>query len=186
MAQLVRCKSCGYVTEEGKLKDVCPACGVPRKMFEPFTDTISSKRREILDLDIHPIIVHFAISFALSAFVLALSILAFPTLFRATVTGAIRVFGGALPLILIATFFSGRFDARVRFRKARSALLRIKTIVGIAFFLLAAASASLILLVGPFTPWVSIVDAILLAGCVCCAFILGRIGSRLLYALFPG
>ena len=48
MANLIRCKACGYVTCEGKIKDVCPACGVPAKMFEPYTDPVSEKRRRFL------------------------------------------------------------------------------------------------------------------------------------------
>ena len=43
MANLIRCKACGYVTREGKIKDVCPACGVPAKMFEPYTDPYRKK-----------------------------------------------------------------------------------------------------------------------------------------------
>jgi len=31
MASLIRCKACGYITKEGKVKDVCPACGVLAK-----------------------------------------------------------------------------------------------------------------------------------------------------------
>jgi uncharacterized membrane protein/rubredoxin len=183
---LIRCKSCGYVMEESKLKDACPACGVPRKMFEPFTDTVSEKRKRILNLDIHPIIVHFAVSFAVSALVMALFILVFPGVFVSTARGGLRVLGGVLPLVLIATFLSGRFDGRIRFRKAKSRLLRIKTWVGITYFVFSAAAAAIILLVGPHTLWVRVVDPILFAACTACAFIQGRIGARLLYALFPG
>ena len=32
MTKMVRCKSCGYLMPEGKLKDKCPACGVPAKV----------------------------------------------------------------------------------------------------------------------------------------------------------
>jgi hypothetical protein len=183
---LLRCKSCGYLVEEGALKDVCPACGVPRKMLEPYSDTVSARRRQLLSLDIHPIIVHWAVSFSVSAFLLALVALALPDLFVSTVRGGLRVTGGTLPLIVVAAFIAGRVDGKIRFRKAKSRILRLKTAVGIVFFTLAAAASAIILLAGPHTPWARIVDAVLLAGCTLCAFILGRAGARLLCAMFPG
>lgn len=183
---LVRCKSCGYVMEEGELKDSCPACGVPRKMFEPYTDPVSAQRRRVLNLHIHPILDHFATAFAVSAFVLALTALVLPGLFVSSVRGGLRVLGGILPLAVIVTFLSGRYDARMRFRKAKSRHLRTKTALGITLFCLSAAAAPLIILVGPHTPWVRVVDVVLFAGCTACTFFLGRIGGRLLYAIFPG
>jgi uncharacterized membrane protein len=183
---LLRCKSCGYLIEEGALKDVCPACGVPRKMLEPFSDTVSARRRQILSLDIHPVIVHWAVSFAVSALVLALVALTLPGLFVSTVRGGLRVLGGTLPLITVAAFIAGRIDGKIRFRKAKSRVLRLKTVTGIIFFTLAAAASAIILLVGPHVPWARVVDAVLLLGCTLCAFILGRAGARLLCAMFPG
>ncbi len=59
MAELVRCKACGDVAVSDKIKEVCPACGVPAKMFAPFNSPISLKRRRILDLHTHPVMVHF-------------------------------------------------------------------------------------------------------------------------------
>lgn len=41
MEELVRCKSCGFIMEKGKLKDKCPACGVAAKMFEPYIEKVS-------------------------------------------------------------------------------------------------------------------------------------------------
>ncbi|MCK7505218.1 MAG: hypothetical protein MZV70_14775 [Desulfobacterales bacterium] len=66
MANLMRCKACGFVTDQGNIKDVCPACGVPAKMFEPYTNPVSLKRRKILDLHTHPVLVHFPQAFALT------------------------------------------------------------------------------------------------------------------------
>ncbi len=186
MAALIRCKSCGFVMEEGRQGDVCPACGVPRKMFEPFTDAVSAKRRGILDVHVHPIIVHFAVSFSVSCLALSLVILLFPGLLPDLVTPTLRLMGGALPLALIATFGSGRFDGRVRFRRAKSRLLLVKTWVGLTFFVLAAAAGTLVILADPRTIWHGAAAALLFAGCTACAFIQGRIGGRLLYALFPG
>ncbi len=63
MAQL-KCKACGYIIDEKKLGDVCPACGVPRKAFEPWTDDMSPRRRVLLTLNLHPIALHFPQAFS--------------------------------------------------------------------------------------------------------------------------
>ena len=186
MAELLRCKSCGYVAEAGKVGDVCPACGVPRKMMEPWKDPVSEKRRLLLSFDIHPIIVHFSISFVASAFVLALFVLVFPGLFRETVTGILSALEGVLPLAVIASFLTGLLDGRIRFRRTTTPLLRRKKLLGLVFFVTTAAAAILTFVVGPYEAWVRTVDAVLLAGGVACAIGLGRIGAGLLPALFPG
>ena len=41
-----------------KVGEICPACGVPAKMFEPYDDKVSEARRRMIDLHIHPVIVH--------------------------------------------------------------------------------------------------------------------------------
>ncbi len=185
MAQLMRCKACGFIAEEGTFGDVCPACGVPRKMFEPYTDPISLNRRRILDLDIHPIVVHFPISFAVSAFAVSLFHVIFPEMLDALVTNVLLAVIGVLPLTVIAAFLSGRLDGKTRFRRVKSPLLKKKTAVGIVFFLLSAAAAvSFILGLG--NPRAMAVVTVLLAGCFACAYVQGRIGKRLLGALFPG
>ncbi len=78
MNPLVRCRVCNYVTAESKLGDRCPACGAPRAVFEPYTDRISGRRRKILDLHLHLIVIHFPQAF--SAAVLALAFT--PLIFR--------------------------------------------------------------------------------------------------------
>ena len=34
--KLFICKPCGYVMKESELEDVCPACGLPKKVFEQY------------------------------------------------------------------------------------------------------------------------------------------------------
>ncbi len=186
MAQLMKCRSCGFVMSEDALKDSCPVCGVPRKMFEPFTDTVSARRRWILRLDIHPIVVHFAVSFAVSAFGASLFTLVFPAVLRRTMTAGLRLVVALLPVVLILSYITGRYDAHIRFRRARSPYLRQKKQVGVIFFCLSAATAALLFGVGPFVWWVQAADAVLLAGCTVCAFLQGRVGGHLMEGLFPG
>ena len=46
--------------EAGKLGDVCPACGLPRKVFEPYRERVSINRLRLLNLDLHPIVIHLS------------------------------------------------------------------------------------------------------------------------------
>jgi hypothetical protein len=186
MAELLRCKTCGYVTEASRRGDVCPACGVPWKMMEPWKDPVAPGRRAVLRLDLHPIIDHFSISFAASALVLALFVLVLPDLFRQTATGLLRALIGVLPLAVIASFVTGLLDGKVRFRRTSTPLLRSKKLLGALFFVLTAAAAALTFLVGPFETWVRAADAVLLAGAVVDGVALCRIGGGLLSAIFPG
>ena len=52
--ELVRCRPCGYVMKKSELDKigVCPACGLPHNVFEPYREKVSPKRLFILSLDI--------------------------------------------------------------------------------------------------------------------------------------
>jgi hypothetical protein len=186
MAELMRCRSCGYVTEARRVGDVCPACGVPRKLMDPWKDPVSEKRRQFLWLDMHPIIDHFSVSFSAAAFVLALIALVLPEFHPDTLTNILRGFLGVLPLAVIASFVSGIFDARVRFRRSSTPVLTRKKWYGLAFFLFSASAAAIVFVAGPYAPWARGVDAVMLGAGVVCAVRLGRIGQGLLQAIFPG
>ena len=186
MAELLRCRTCGYVVMAGKPGEVCPACGVPWKMMEPWKDPVSAGRRAFLSLDLHPIVDHFSISFVASGLVLSLFVLAFPDLFRQGATELLRALAGVLPLTVIASFITGLFDGKTRFRKTTTPLLTRKKVLGILFFAASLAAALLTFLVGPYVTWVRIADAVLMAAGVACGYRLGRIGGGLLQAVFPG
>lgn len=186
MAELLRCKSCGYVVEAGRVGEVCPACGVPRKMMEPWKDPLSPRRRFLLGLDLHPIVDHFSVSFATCAFVIAVFVLLFPGFFGQSAADVMRVFVGVLPLAVIASYVSGLYDGRLRFRRTSTPVLRTKKVLGILFFAFAAAAAILTFAFDPFAIWVRAGNVVLEAAGVGCAFVLGRTGKDLLNAVFPG
>jgi rubredoxin len=184
--ELMRCKSCGYVMEAGKVGEVCPACGVPRKMMESWNDPVSERRRMFLSLDMHPIVDHFSVSFVASAFVLSLVVLILPDFFPGTLTSIFRGFLGVLPLAVIASFVTGLFDARVRFRRTTTPVLTSKKLYGGALFLCSIGAAAIAFLVGPYVPWARAADAVILSAGVVIAVRLGRLGQGLLQAIFPG
>ena len=186
MAKLVRCKSCGFITKPGKVKEVCPACGVPAKMMEPYTDPLSEKRRRILSLDIHPIIDHFSQSFAFSALVLSVAGLFIrgpfvPYVFHTLVTVAVFT-----PLVVLFSFVSGLLDGKIRFRRVTTPVLKKKIVLGALFFV--SSAIMLILALQPGFPGGFLLKAFIGCGVVSfvCSFLLGLFGSSLLGSKLPG
>ena len=186
MSDLIRCKACGYVTGGGRIKDVCPACGVPAKMFEPYTDPVAEKRRRILRLHIHPIIVHFPQSFAFTLFVLAVLSLVAPPQINDGLHCTIRVLSFILPFSLILALLTGLVDGKTRFRRVTTPFLKKKIIFGLSFLftsiLIAAAAFTLPLSAAAVTALFTMLTIIAMGFSIA----LGLIGSELLEAKFPG
>jgi hypothetical protein len=185
MKEYVICKSCGYIMEKSGLKDKCPACGVPSKMFESYIEKVSEKRKAILSLDLHPIMVHFSISFSFSVLLLNLILLFISGEIQSSLKITTGVLSICLPLTVLLTFFAGIIDGRIRFRRVTTPILKRKIILGISFFLL-----SVILLIinisGNGLLLSQIIIIILSAGCMTCGFVLGIMGKGLINAKFPG
>jgi rubredoxin len=186
MSDLVRCKACGYIMEASKLGDVCPACGVPAKQFEPYDDRVKPERRRLLELHIHPVIVHAPQAFALTLVVLPLLALLVAGELRGLLVATSRVLGAALPLTVLAAFLSGLFDAKLRFRKTTTPILRTKKLLGLLFFVLSLGVCALAL----WSPLSSSLELGLLALVSALGLgagaVLGIIGTPLVVAKFPG
>jgi hypothetical protein len=186
MASLVRCKACGYVTAEGKIKDVCPACGVPAKMFEPYQDPVAEKRRKILGLHIHPIMVHFPQSFAFTLLVLAILSFVAPPQIKEVLNCTIRVLSSALPFFLMLALLTGLVDGKTRFRKVTTPFLKKKIIFGLSFLgtsiLIAAVALAMQLSSVP----IMILFTLLSTIAVGCSVVLGLIGDELMGAKLSG
>ena len=179
--ELVRCRPCGYVMKESELGDVCPACGLPRNVFEPYRERVSANRLLILSLDIHPIAIHLSQTFVAMTPLLIFFHLVFPD-FQETIAHSVITFSiWALPLSLILSFISGIVDGITRFKTLRTPLLKSKIIFSIAILILS--FTQLIM----FTPnnytWVTIVISLLSLGC---AVKLGLLGKHLIDVILPG
>jgi rubredoxin/small-conductance mechanosensitive channel len=187
MKTYVKCKACGYIMEAGKVGDKCPACGVPAKQFEPWEEKLSPSRKRILDLHIHPVIVHMPQAFAAFLVVIAAALAIFgegeP---RASLLGCARVLGAMLPLTVIAAMAAGIFDGKVRFRRVNTPLLIRKMIFGALFFAMSFAAAFLALFTGLENTTTLLPFAVLEALSLFCGALLGIWGSGLMNAKFPG
>jgi uncharacterized membrane protein/rubredoxin len=187
MEKLVRCKSCGYIVAESKLKDRCPACGVPREMFEPYTDPMAESRRRILNFHLHPIAVHFPTSFAVAVLVFTVAAFFFSGQVEEFLICAIKVIALFLPLVVLIALLVGIVDGKIRFRRlTRSHILRTKIVYGSLFFVLSLGLALLVWLAGMGSMVLIAMAAILAAAGVACTVVLALLGMQILNSAFPG
>ncbi len=186
MTEYMRCKACGYIMEASKLKDKCPACGVPASQFEAFKPRMSEKRKRILDLHAHPVIVHFPQAFAAGLVIIAI-LLAFigEGAVKTALLGAAASLSVSLPLFVLAAFAAGILDGKIRFRKLRTPILVRKMIIGALFFAFSLGGAAY----GAFTglgPGALLPFALFELLSLGAGTLLGLLGSGLLEAGFPG
>jgi rubredoxin len=139
MKELVRCRPCGFVIEADKLGDVCPACGLPRKVFEPYRERVSPNRLVLLNLDLHPIAIHLS-----QALVIAIPILAIITnlfkQFQPEILKSVLIFSVVVfPFTLILAIITGVIDGLTRFKTLATPILRVKIIFSLIILSLAIA-----------------------------------------------
>jgi len=181
MSQLLRCKPCGYIIKEKDLGKVCPACGMPRTAFEPYKDSISSKRKFILGLDLHPIAVHFPQAFV-SILALVLIINLIFTSFLALELEIIANFISLLlPFTVIAAIISGIVDGKARFKRINTSALLKKIIIGCIFLIVSVIIFLIVILSAP-ESLKKIYLLILSIVCLGCSVLLGTTGKKLMCA----
>ena len=185
MPELVRCKPCGYVCRKDALRGVCPACGVGVKAFEPYEDRVAAKRRFILSLDLHPIIVHAPQTFASILPGLVLAAVLFPELYPEKLEAVIYFTALILPPSVAGAILSGLIDGKARFKRLKSPLIVQKLFAGAGLLAVSITTAATILLGGftagtrPFLIGLSLTSFV-------CAVLLGRAGGRLMGPILPG
>ncbi|MGO8692909.1 MAG: rubredoxin-like domain-containing protein [Rectinemataceae bacterium] len=186
MANYVKCKSCGYIMEASKLGDRCPACGVSAKIFEPYDDKVSEKRRRLMDIHIHPIVVHFPQAFVAFLVPVGIVLLIGAGAIRSLLLDTATVLGVILPFAVAAAISAGLFDGKLRFRRLDTPSLRRKILLGSFFFVVSCASALIVLLTGLGTGASLAAFTLLNAIGLGTAVLLGLIGTPLFFAKFPG
>lgn len=133
LAQKRICSVCGYIIEPGHDPDVCPACGFPKTAFKPYIDKISPKRRKILDLHLHQIIIHFPQAFALFMFFLLGSHFLLTGHWQMAFLVTAKIMSIFLPFAVLAAILSGYIEGTTRFKRVDTPALRAKIVVGILF-----------------------------------------------------
>ena len=185
MAELVRCRPCGYVIQADKLADVCPACGLPRKVFEPYREKVSSNRLFVLNLDLHPIVIHFSQTFVGAIPLLFLLTAIFPNFYANELTIVNKVMIITLPLTLIVALVSGMIDGYTRFKTLKTPMLIRKFILS-GIIILLSSIASVLVISDGLTSKNTFIVILLILGCLVCAVLLGLLGKKLLNVILPG
>ena len=181
MKELVRCRPCGFVMEAGKLGDVCPACGMPRKVFEPYRERVSRNRLTVLNFDLHPIAIHLS-----QALVIAIPFLVIMTnlfkQFQPEILKNVLIFSVfVFPFTLILAIITGIVDGLTRFKTLATPILRVKIIFSLIILSL---SVALFFIAPQGTLFVlTIVLSILALGA---GFQLGLWGKKLINVILPG
>ena len=185
MKTYVRCKVCGFIMDESHLEDLCPACGLPRTVFEPYTKKISPRRKFILDQHLHPIAIHFPQVLILLVVLMPLLALCVsdPLRFEFLVVAKLSIL--ALPFTVFGGFITGLLDGKLRFKKVTTPLLINKIIAGVIFQILSIAIFALYLSNGfaGNNLWIIVGLGILSTAC---AIYLGRVGSTMFDSILPG
>jgi hypothetical protein len=171
--------------EADKLGDVCPACGLPRKVFEPYREKVSLNRLMILNLDLHPIAIHFSQAFVGAIPLLFLFTALFPEFYARELTTVNLVMIVTLPVMMIVALLSGMIDGYTRFKTFNTPLL-IRKLVLSGIITILSAIASIIVIKNGLNTENKLIVILLIIGCLACAVILGLLGKKLLNVILPG
>jgi len=181
MKELVRCRPCGFVIEADKLGDVCPACGMPRKVFEPYRERVSRNRLLLLNFDLHPIAIHLS-----QALVIAIPLLAIITnffkQFQPEILNHVMIFSVIVfPFTLVLAIITGVIDGLTRFKTLATPILRVKIIFSLIILSLSIA----LFFVAPHENLyiLTIILGVLSLGA---GFQLGLWGKKLINVILPG
>lgn len=117
--------------EADKLGDVCPACGLPRKVFEPYRERVSRNRLMMLSFDLHPIAIHLSQSLVIAIPLLVIMKHLFSE-FQPEIISSVLVFAVFLfPFTLLLAIGTGIVDGLTRFKTLWTPLLKVKIIFSI-------------------------------------------------------
>jgi len=181
MKELVRCRPCGFVMEAGKLGDVCPACGMPRKVFEPYRERVSINRLRLLNLDLHPIAIHLSQAMVIAIPMLAIITHFFPQLYPDVLKNVLIFSLTVFPFTLMLAILTGIVDGLTRFKTLKTPLLRVKIIFSLIILTLSVIMFFVAKNVNNY-----FLTVILSFLCLAAGIQLGLWGKKLIYVILPG
>lgn len=178
------CRVCGYVRLVGK-GGRCPACGVRDTAFVPYQHKASFKRRTFLKLDVHPVAVHFTITYTAVSALLFFVLLFIDELLGVPLQGILDLQITFLPLLIISGGVTGLIDGKIRFRKIKTPYLLRKIILGCVLFVV----SIILLIIHIRNPGDDIIflliEGIIISIAFFIASYLGWIGAELISPIVP-
>lgn len=185
MKKYVRCKVCGYIMEEGDLKDVCPACGVPKTAFVEHKYNVSEKRLHIISLHLHPISVHFPEAIAVFLFGFFILSLITPDSISNNLITTNQILSFFYPITVVLAFVAGIYDAKIRFKKLSPPVLKMKMYLGILLFVFSLIMPILFIAVSYTMVTQFLIFIVSIANLLLCVA-LGKMGGKLIDSVMPG
>jgi len=129
------CKVCGFIRPAGK-GGICSACGARERAFIPFEHKASKNRREYLKYDVHPVIVHFTVSYTGTMTILfLLNEFITDNILGIDISPTLNLIILFLPLLVILAGGTGLIDGKIRYRKLQTPYLQLKIFMGAALFI---------------------------------------------------
>ena len=181
MKELVRCRPCGFVMEADKLGDRCPACGMPRKVFEPYRERVSRNRLLLLNFDLHPIAIHLSQALVIVIPFLTIMTNLF-THFQPEILKNVLIFSVfVFPFTLVLAIITGVIDGLTRFKTLATPLLRVKII----FSLIILSLSITLFFVAPHEDFY-VLTIVLSFLCLAAGVQLGLWGKKLINVILPG
>ncbi|MGE5458494.1 MAG: hypothetical protein ACM3RX_09080, partial [Methanococcaceae archaeon] len=174
-------RACGYVMEAGKVKDVCPACGISAKVFEPYREKVALNRLAVLNLDLHPITIHLSQSSVILIPLLLLTTRIFPSLSYEMFSSVLEFVIYVFPFTLVAATTTGIIDGLYRFKTITPPMLKTKIFYSSSIIVL-----SVLLFFSAKYDVSFILNLSLSLGCLFFAFKLGLLGKKLVNVIVPG
>ena len=182
MRSHIKCGVCGYIDEDTKIKQVCPACGAPLSCFEHYDYGINEKRLSNLSLHLHPVLVHFPISIALLSFIVLIVAFSMKNETNSAWILIEKIISIILPFTIIAAMAAGLFDAKSRLRDAVGQIQKRKIQLG-TFFLVVSGVSAILINYEVFTVLGKVVILILGFLGIVFSALLGKKGASLLHVL---
>ena len=173
------CSVCGYIINEEYKGDICPACGAAKTAFQPYVDRMSPKRRKILNLHMHNILVHFPQAFSLFMLFLIVMSLFLKGSAESEFLVSFKILAIFLPFSVAVSIISGVIDGKNRFKRITTPILKKKIVVAILFFI-CSLGVPLLLNISNISPVLLLRLLIVLTGiCAFCSLFLGYNGGHL-------
>lgn len=144
MRSHIKCGVCGYIDEDTKIKQVCPACGAPVSEFEHYEYGINEMRLSKLNLHLHPVLVHFPISISVLSFICLLIAFFMRSGVNSQWILIEKIISIILPFCIIAAMATGLYDAKSRLKDVVGRLQMQKIQLGTSFLVVSGVSAILI------------------------------------------
>jgi hypothetical protein len=155
-------------------------------MFEAYTHPVSLKRRRILELHTHPVLVHFLQAFALTLFLMSVARLFAPAKIQGDLTSTIQVLSFLLPYFFGWSNSNRTYGRPIKISKSHNTFVETENHPQSGIFYHIHCDGCSCLIRTTSVLYIFPIYILLTPAASLCGALLGLIGGKLLDAKFPG